>query len=175
MVYHSTYNDVAAEACGCAILPIRSKVKGPAPPKRDEGPDILDEVLRYFKPNMLYRTFDVQGPADRLLIYFTLYVHLCLKRINKQTKDQASKTLFALAQETFKIPGESGFILPGFIPDSKDLAEAELWRSYVKQLREEVGLRLCDLVYAEPEEGGLPSKWWMMFAKRKFLNKSFEN
>ena len=33
-VYHSIYNDVAAEACGCAILPIRSKVKGPAPPKR---------------------------------------------------------------------------------------------------------------------------------------------
>ena len=40
---------------------------------------MVDEILQFFKPNMLYRTFDVQGPGDRLLIYFTLYVHQCLK------------------------------------------------------------------------------------------------
>eukprot|EP00667_Euglena_gracilis_P022670 EG_transcript_25327 len=175
MVYHSAYNDSPVEMCGCAVLPLRTKARGPAAPKKDDGPDLADEVLTYFKPNMLYRTFDVQGPGDRLLIYGVLYVHLCLKRIAKQPKDKAAKTLFALAQEPFKVPGEPGFILPGFLPDPRDATEAELWRSYVRQLREEIGVRLLELAYAEPEEGGLPSKWWMMFAKRKFLNKSFEN
>eukprot|EP01004_Peranema_trichophorum_P009912 NODE_8665_length_658_cov_32.400000_g8040_i0.p1 GENE.NODE_8665_length_658_cov_32.400000_g8040_i0~~NODE_8665_length_658_cov_32.400000_g8040_i0.p1 ORF type:complete len:177 (+),score=25.80 NODE_8665_length_658_cov_32.400000_g8040_i0:51-581(+) len=176
MVYHSVFNESASDsACGCSVLPLRTKCKGPAPLKRDEGQDILDEVLSYFKANMLYKTFDVKGSADRVLIYMTLYVQLCLKRITKQTKDKASKTLYALAQEPFTIPGEAGFILPGFIPAPSSNEEGELWRQYIKQLREEVGVRLVEKVFENPEEGGMPGKWWMMFAKRKFLNKSFEN
>lgn len=44
---------------------------------------------------------------------------------------------------------------------------AETIRSYLKQLREAIAFRLPDEVYAN----GTRSKWWMFFAKRKFMNK----
>ena len=41
-------------------------------------------------------------------------------------------------------------------------------RGYLKQVREEVGSRLPALVYTAE---GKPNKYWMAFAKRKFMNK----
>ena len=46
---------------------------------------------------------------------------------------------------------------------------AELCRTYLKQVREEMGRRLVSKVY---NEEGQPSKFWLVFAKRKFMNKS---
>ena len=43
---------------------------------------------------------------------------------------------------------------------------AELCRSYLKQAREEMGRRLVSKVY---NEEGQPSKFWLVFAKRKFM------
>lgn len=43
----------------------------------------------------------------------------------------------------------------------------ETIRGYLKQLREAIALRLVDHVFAD----GTRSKWWMLFAKRKFMNK----
>jgi actin related protein 2/3 complex subunit 3 len=44
---------------------------------------------------------------------------------------------------------------------------AETIRGYFKQLREAIALRLVDHVFPNGER----SKWWMLFAKRKFMNK----
>jgi actin related protein 2/3 complex subunit 3 len=38
----------------------------------------------------------------------------------------------------------------------------------LKQAREELGRRLVGRVYGED---GAPSKFWMVFAKRRFMNK----
>jgi actin related protein 2/3 complex, subunit 3 len=43
----------------------------------------------------------------------------------------------------------------------------ETIRGFLKQLREAIALRLPEEVYAD----GTRSKWWMLFAKRKFMNK----
>ncbi len=40
-------------------------------------------------------------------------------------------------------------------------------RAYLKQAREEVGLRLLPLCYT-PD--GQPNKFWMAFSRRKFMN-----
>lgn len=47
------------------------------------------------------------------------------------------------------------------------LIPAETIRGYFKQLREAIALRLVDHVFPNGER----SKWWMLFAKRKFMNK----
>lgn len=44
----------------------------------------------------------------------------------------------------------------------------DLLRQYLTQLRQELANRLVERVYAD----GKPSKWWMCFQKRKFMNKS---
>jgi actin related protein 2/3 complex subunit 3 len=176
--YHSSFNDwTGPQACGCAILPLKTKVRGPAPQAKPDDRDIIDEVLEYFKPNVLFRTFEVKGPADRVLLYLTFYVHLCLLRIERKkinTKAEADKMLFTLAQEqsTLTAPGESGFILGGYVPAPQSNSEKETWINYMKQAREELGLRLAPLVFQDSDG---PSKFWMQFVKRKFLNKAFEN
>lgn len=40
----------------------------------------------------------------------------------------------------------------------------------MKQLREVLASRLIERVYASGEQ----SKWWMFFAKRKFMNKELK-
>jgi len=41
-------------------------------------------------------------------------------------------------------------------------------RAYLKQAREETGTRLVPRCYTEDDK---PNKFWMAFAKRKFMNK----
>lgn len=42
-------------------------------------------------------------------------------------------------------------------------------RQYLQQIRQEASQRLIKKVY---EVGGKPSKWWLCFAKKKFMDKS---
>lgn len=44
---------------------------------------------------------------------------------------------------------------------------AELFRNYLKQIREETSGRLLSVAY---RSNGTPNKWWLAFAKRKFMN-----
>ena len=58
--YHSKIDGAGAdEACGCALLPLKTKLRGPAPAAPPEGDDIIDETIKYFRPNCLFRNFDV--------------------------------------------------------------------------------------------------------------------
>lgn len=171
MVYHSAFNDVQGVqlACNMSVLPLKTKHKGPAPPARNAAePDVIDEALDYFKANVLYRNYDVQGPADRVLIYLTYYIKYALTKIEKLNKADAEKALILLAGENFQIPGDAGFPFGGFFPNPANRQEAELIRNYFSQLRLEVGGRLCGLVYAY--DPNVASKWWLCFNKRKFLN-----
>jgi actin related protein 2/3 complex subunit 3 len=176
--YHSEFNTLSvAQVCACAVLPIKTKVRGPAPQAKPDEEDIIDEVLKYFKANVLFRTYEVKGPADRVLLYLTFYVHLCLLRIERKkiaNKGEAEKLLFSLAQEsaTLAAPGESGFILGGYCTAPTNNQEKQTWIDYMKQAREEIGARLVPLVFDSPDG---PNKYWMQFTRRKFLNKAFEN
>jgi len=76
------------------LLPLRTRVRGPAttlppssepaylsPEPESESYDSLDEVLSLFRANTFFRNFEIQGPADRLLIYGILWVSECLGKI----------------------------------------------------------------------------------------------
>ena len=57
MVYHSSMNEVdAQQVCGCSMLPIVTTTRGPAPLAAEGTDDIIDEVLGFFKANVLSRT-----------------------------------------------------------------------------------------------------------------------
>lgn len=121
-----------------AIVPIKSQYKGPAPliSSTNADMDIIDEALSYFKANVFFRSYEVkvlpqllfilccvlfsilivllctQSEADRVLIYITLYITECLKKLQKcQNKDQGMNEMYTLALYRFDIPGEAGFPL----------------------------------------------------------------
>lgn len=107
-------------------------------------------------------------------------------RLNKAA---AEALLFQLAHEPFKLPGDSGFTLGGLLSPPADKEEEGLsWaqfvvhspstdhsplagviRSYLRHCREEAGRRLVCKCY---DKDNAPSKYWLAFAPKKFLNKT---
>jgi len=169
--YHSTFNDARVQLiCNMSLLPLKTKCKGPAPPGPADKEDIIDETLNFFKANVLFRNFEVKGPADRVLIYLTLYTSQCLSKLAGQNKNSADKLLYQLAIENFALPGDRNFALGGIVTNPANRAETDTIRQYLTQLRQELGIRLVQRVFAQGD--AQPDKWWMCFQKRKFLNKA---
>ncbi|PRP82899.1 hypothetical protein PROFUN_06676 [Planoprotostelium fungivorum] len=169
-VTHSNFNGLQVQnICNLAILPLKTKTKGPAPPQ-SEGEDIIDEALTAFKANVFFKNFEVKGNADRLLVYVTLYISQALLKMPNLKKGDAEKQLFALAIENFALPGDKNFALGGIVTNPANRGETDTIRQYLTQIRQETGQRLLQKVYANGDAA--PDKWWMCFNKRKFLNKN---
>ena len=94
-----------------ACLPLKTQVRGPAAKELGDI-DILDEALHFFKANVFFRNYEVKNESDRLLIYMTLYITECLKKLQKCSNcNQAQNEMYTLAISKFDIPGEPGFPL----------------------------------------------------------------
>jgi len=170
MVYHSSFVDDEGitKACGCPLLPLKSHIKGPAPVSDQDRTDIVDEAITFFRANVFFRNFDIKSSADKLLIYLTFYINVALKRLEGcRTLAEGTKAIINLGLENVPVPGESGFPFPGLFSLPQSNREAELFRNYLKQIREETSGRLLSVAY---RPNGTPNKWWLAFAKRKFMN-----
>lgn len=131
--------------------------------------DIIDEALLYFKANVFFKQFEIQSDSDRVLIYLTLFITECLKKLQKCTsKDQALQEVYSLAVSKFDIPGDAAFPLNSVYSRPSTLEEANTMRGYLNQIRQETGQRLVERVF--DKETNKPSKWWICFAKRKFMD-----
>ncbi|KAK0482082.1 actin-related protein ARPC3 [Armillaria luteobubalina] len=174
--YHSSFNEDPdiRQVGNMAVLPIKTKIRGPAQIADPEQPDIIDETLDLFRANSLFRNFEIKGPADRTLIVFILYVSDCLAKIGSArtppTQIEASKQLNTLSVDSFPIPGDANFVLNAHYAAPGSRADADYLRQYLIQVRQELAARLVAILYADGT--GKPSKWWMSFQKRRFMNRS---
>jgi actin related protein 2/3 complex subunit 3 len=57
---------------------------GPAPKADFDGDDIIDEAINQFRANILFKYYDVKGPADKVIIYLTVFIQKCLEIIAKK-------------------------------------------------------------------------------------------
>jgi len=90
---------------------------------------------------------------------------------SNMTRREAEKSVMNVSLDTnFSIPGDAGFPLNQLFEGPKDRHEAETLRQYMMQMRQELGGRLINRVYADGNDK--PSKWWLSFTKRKFMGKS---
>jgi len=85
-----------------------------------------------------------------------------------KSKDDGVAKLDALATAPFSLPGDAGFALGSMLSNPDTATDRDQIRLYFKQLRTAVVKRLPARLYGED---GSPNKWWMAFAKRKFMNK----
>ena len=60
------------------------KTLGPAPKADFEGDDIIDEAINQFRANILFKNYDVRGPADKTLIYLTVFIQKVLETVAKK-------------------------------------------------------------------------------------------
>ncbi|XP_031625620.1 actin-related protein 2/3 complex subunit 3 [Contarinia nasturtii] len=167
--YHSQISKVDDQLCSFALLPIRTQTRGPAPITNAE--DIIDETIYYFKANIFFRTYEIKNGIDRVLIYITLYITECLKKLQKcVNKSQSQQELYSLAISRFDIPGDAGFPLNSVFSKPSSPNEADSLRQYLTQIRQETGNRLIEKVFNTTD--GKPSKWWTCFAKKRFMEHS---
>ena len=93
-------------ACGIPLLPLKGNSKGNAP-RQDDGVDIVDEAIDLFRSTMLFKNFKYQGPADKLIVYCTVFMQKCLEKIVKSAidlpRDKAKPMVDALIKEA--VPG----------------------------------------------------------------------
>ncbi len=70
----------------------------------------------------------LQNEADRVLIYLTLFITECLKRLQKCTnKNQALQEMHTLGISKFDIPGDLGFPLNSVYARPANASEAGWW------------------------------------------------
>jgi actin related protein 2/3 complex subunit 3 len=175
-----------------ALLPVRSKIRGPIPAPCNSSlvfsplsvdnnqEDIVDEAMNLFRANCFFRNFEIKGSADRVLIYLLLFIQECLGKLKPgMNAAEGGRTLTAHAQSNFVLPGEVGFPLNAVYEKPPTRADAgiispclidmlDMLRQYLSQLRQEMALRLAARIYQDDQTQ--PSKWWMCFTKRKFMN-----
>lgn len=171
--YHSTFlGDESSDSRiigNIILLPIHTKFRGPSyPPQQDY--DIIEETLDLFRANSFFKNFDIKGPADRLLIYGILFVSDCLSKLNSKVNyKEAVRILNNLSLDSFALPGDIGFPLNALYQSPANKNEADLLRSYLQQFRQELADRLLKKIYADDET--IPSKYWLSFTRRRFMNK----
>ena len=135
----------------------------------DDVDDIIDEAIGLYRANTFFRDFDIKGGADRVLIYLTLYIQECLNKLAKlPNQAEGLKLLNTHAVLNFAIPGDAAFPLNAMYEKPATRQDADLLRQYLGQLRQETSSRLINRIYEQDK----PSKWWMCFAKRKFMGLS---
>ncbi|CAO3634310.1 unnamed protein product [Mucor hiemalis] len=150
--YHSQFNDGDYQSIGnMFLLPVKTKFRGNAPYADGTGEDVIDESLDLFRANCLFRNFEIKGNADR-----------------STPQGEALKSLNTLAVSNFAIPSDPSFPLNAMYQGPTDKYQSEQMKQYMQQLRQELVVRLVDRIYID----GHPSKWWMCFSKRKFMNLS---
>uniref|UniRef100_A0A8C7XEY9 Actin-related protein 2/3 complex subunit 3 n=1 Tax=Oryzias sinensis TaxID=183150 RepID=A0A8C7XEY9_9TELE len=161
--YHSNLMEPNTRMIGnMALLPIKTQFKGPA---RGDGveSDIIDEAIYYFKANVFFKNYEIKFDAlgKKAFIFCTLQC---------SSRGQGEKEMYTLGITNFPIPGEPGFPLNAMYAKPASKTDEETMRAYLQQIRQETGLRLCDRVF-DPQTDK-PSKWWVCFVKRQFMNKS---
>ncbi|KAF8622064.1 hypothetical protein AX15_007214 [Amanita polypyramis BW_CC] len=174
--YHSSLNDYPdmTQVGNLAVLPIKTRIRGPAPIADPSQQDIIDETIDLFRANSLFRNFEIKGPADRTLIILILFISDCLSKLGSArtvpNQIEASKSLNTLAVDNFPVPGDANFPLNAHYAPPGSRTDAEFLRQYLTQIRQELAARLIEKLYADGS--GKPSKWWMSFQKRRFMNRS---
>lgn len=169
--YHSAFRDKeTSQVCGMGVLPLKTRLRGPAPcldPASAEE-DQIDEAIKLFRANVLFRNFEVLGAADRTLIYLTLSIHQYLKKVEKCASKADALKVLASTASSLTLPGDPAWPLGTLITAPKTAVETESLKAFLKQMRETLAVRLADRAF---NADGSPNKFWLMFSKRKFLNK----
>ena len=82
----------------------------------------------------MFKQFDMETGVDRVLVYVTLYIIECLKRLQKvPNQERAAQEMFSMALEQFALPGEAGFPLNAFF-NKPNKNEADELKKYFTQV-----------------------------------------
>ena len=53
--------------------------------------DIIDEAIIYFRANVLFKNYSIDGDADKLIVYITVFIQKCLEKTDLNAEPNISK------------------------------------------------------------------------------------
>jgi len=171
-MYHSQFNDLKTLRLPLRKCCVRGVVLKPI------AEDIIDEAIDSFRVNILCSSFEVQGEADKILVYISLWIQRCLLEADLCSKEMSRQdatfnhNLAHVSGQRIKNlavtlggPSSNDFppqLVPFQYDADPDIAE------YLRQVRLETWDRLQAQLF---ENGGCDrNKWWFQYAKKCFLN-----
>lgn len=64
------------------MIPFKTKIDGPANVNYQfKNLDIIDEAFMYFRVNVLFKNFEIQGPGDKVLVYLFVFISHLFKTV----------------------------------------------------------------------------------------------
>jgi actin related protein 2/3 complex, subunit 3 len=148
----------------------------------DKGEDIIDECISLYRMNTFFKSFSMETESDPLLVYGFLYISQILQtlKINMNHAEAIKRMTQLTFEKSATIPGEPAFPLAQYYDALSEREEKNTLSVYLSAFRQELGTRLLVALYwrqgaaaeSAQENSPGPSKWWLSFQKRRFLNKS---
>ena len=171
--YHSVVNNEEAKVKYCGIPAFEFKEK--KTPTLDATKlkvdlnqielDIIDEAIIYFRANVLFKNFNIEGDADKLLVYITVFIQKCLEKANDPNPTKAKENMKKLVDQCEYVPKTENFF--NILVTKKDSEIAPL-QKYLKSVRKETVERLIYILF-EDEKTKMDFKYWVALGKKKFM------
>lgn len=127
--------------------------------------DIIDEAIIYFRPNVLFKNFAIEGDADKLLVYITVFIQKCLEKANEADANKAKQNMRKLVdgcEYTDKVENFFNILV------EKKPAELSSLQKYLKSVRKETVERMIYILF-DDEKTKMDYKFWIGLGKKKFM------
>lgn len=134
--------------------------------------DIIDEALMYFRANVLFKNFPIKSDADKLLIYISVFISKCLEVALSTGNDyeKAKNYMKILIDDCEWSPNLKSHFLNNLLNVQQN--EINELQVFLKGIRKETVMRLIYILY-DSESKTLDLKYWMGYARKKFLGYDF--
>ena len=179
--YHSVFNkaEIKQKYCGIPVFEFKEKktptldaTKLKVDLKQIEL-DIIDEAIIYFRANVLFKNFNIEGDADKLLVYITVFIQKCLEKANRPAEVEqllgnpakAKENMKKLVEQCEYVPKSENFF--NVLVTKKD-SEIPNLQKYLKSIRKETVERLIYILF-EDEKTKMDFKYWVALGKKKFM------
>ena len=172
--YHSVWNKKEPDQkyCGIPVFDFKKDKTPSLDYKKLNVPinqielDIIDEAIIYFRANVLFKNFSIDGDADKLIVYITVFIQKCLEKAGLNTEPNTAKVnMKKLIDSCEYIPNTENFF--NVLVDKKDNEISNL-QKYLKEIRKEVVSRLIYILY-DNQQTSIDRKFCLPLGKKKFM------
>ena len=108
--------------------------------------DIIDEAIIYFRANVLFKNFNIEGDADKLLVYITVFIQKCLEKAGDPNQQKAKENMKKLVDQCEYVPKTENFF--NVLVTKKD-SEVPALQKYLKTIRKETVERLIYILFED--------------------------
>ena len=130
--------------------------------------DIIDEAILYFRANVFFKNFAIEGDADKVLVYLTVFIQKILERGNVPDEKKSREIIKGLVEKCEYVKKSENFFNL-LVTDDHNASSMTNLQNYLRELRAETVDRMINILFDNPITK-MDRKFWMQLGKKKFMN-----